>query len=277
MRPAAFASVLLVFGLRALATELPPEGRCPGARAAGASAEVDATHAPLRSGDVIEHAALLRVRDLLPPEIWRHRDAFFFDGMRLTIGACHRRYAASAAFEEATRANAGNARLDADANLPAHAAGLPFPPASIDAGAPDAGARWEWNLERRYRGAGPRGSFRLLDLADARALASRTTAQLFSGEFFFAQTARRADLANGRDRAGRNADWVAGGAFREPGDARDLAWRQYRARESATDSRRADDVSCICPICERCAARRARAAMECSCRATAPRARATRA
>jgi hypothetical protein len=247
MRRALLAAVVLALAPSALATELPPEGRCPGASVAGAAtSEVDATRAPLRSGDVIAHDALARVRDLLPPELWRHRDVFFFDGMRFTVSACHRRYAASESFEQATRANAGTAQLDARANLITHAAGLPFPFTAIDASAPDAGAHWAWNLERRYRGAGPRGSFRLLDLPDARALASRTTAQLFTGEFFFAQTAHRADLVDLREPA-RNNNWVAGGVFRAPGDARGLAWRQYRLREVAADARRSDDVFVYLP------------------------------
>ena len=32
------------------------------------------------------------VDPLLPPEIWRNREQFFHDGMRLEIGPCHRRY-----------------------------------------------------------------------------------------------------------------------------------------------------------------------------------------
>jgi hypothetical protein len=246
MRPVLLVALLLA--LPALASELPPEGRCPGAARVGpASREVDATRPELRAGGVIEHAALAAIRDWLPRELWRHRDAFFFEGMQLAIGACHRRYSASAAFEEATRANAGSARLDERGNLVTHVAGLPFPHARLDATASDAGARWAWNLERRYRAAGPRGSFRLIDLPDARALARHTGAQRFSGEFFFAQAAQRTDLASHHEPAARRSSWVAGGIFREPGDSRGLAWRQYRSLEAASDARRSDDVFVYLP------------------------------
>ncbi len=235
------------------ATELPPEGRCPSDIAGETAArEIDATGRALRTGDVIEFAALPALRSLLPNEIWQHRDAFFFDGMRLTLGACHRRYAASASFERATREYAAHARLDAAGNLIDHVAGLPFAPGAIDArateaGATEAGARWAWNLERRYRGAGPHGSFRIVDLPDAHALASRTTLQTFVGEFFLAQTGQRADLAGRQERASRRNSWVAGGSFREPADARHLAWRQYRPHAAATDASALDEIFVYVP------------------------------
>ena len=246
MRSALATTLLLALSLAqaAPAGELPPEGRCGGTTTA---IELDASRAPLRSGDVVDRAAVGSLRDFLPAEIWAHRDTFFFDGMQLTIGACHRRYPASRAYEDATRARAGNARLDAEGNLSDHAAGMPFPPETLDANAADAGARWAWNLERRHRGAGPRGEFRLLDLPSAAPLARRALPQAFVGEFFFAQTGQRADLAGFRERAARGSSWVAGGSFREPTDARGLAWRQYRATEAARDGRRADDVFVFVP------------------------------
>lgn len=230
-----------------IATELPPEGRCPGAAEADGAPAEDAIRAPLRTGDEISWERLRALRELLPSEIWRHRDAFFFDGMRLTIGACHRRYAPSRAYAAATRENAGRARLDGAGNLIDHSAGLPFAPESIDASAADAGTRWAWNLERRERGAGPRGSFRILDLPDSRALASRTAPQQFSGEFFFAQTGARADLPNHQAHEARRSAWVAGGSFREPADARGIVWRQSRPLTAATDAARPDDIFVYVP------------------------------
>lgn len=239
---------LLALGLSAAgapAAELPPAGECPGA--GGSAAETDATRAPLRAGDEIVFAQLPSLRALLPPEIWRHRDAFFFDGMRLTIGACHRRYAASTAYERATREQAGRARLDSEDNLLDHAAGLPFLPETIDSSAPDAGARWAWNLERRERGAGPHGSFRIVELPGARALASGTAPRVFSGDFFLAQTGQRADLENHQARESRRSTWVAGGSFREPADARGLAWRQIRPLAASLDAGRPDDIFVYVP------------------------------
>ncbi len=230
------------------ATALPPEGQCPGAaNARGAGDPIDATRAPLRTGDVIDHASLPSIRALLPNEFWQHRDVFFFAGMRVTIGPCHRRYAPSAAFTAASREYAGRAHLGPANALLDHIAGLPFAPAEIDASAADAGARWAWNLERRYRGAGPIGSFRILDLPDDRLLASRTAPQVFAGTFFFVQTGARADLSGHQERASRRNSWVAGGAFREPPDARGLAWRQYRSHETARDPHRPDEVFVYLP------------------------------
>ena len=246
---AALAAVAALGSCRASAGDLPLEGRCPGAAfaASPASEAVDATRPPLRSGDVIEHSALIALRELLPAEVWRHREAFFFDGMRLAIGACHRRYATSRAYAAATRAHAGEARLDEAGSLRGHLAGMPFPPESIDAGARDAGARWAWNLELRYRAAGPVGSFRIVDYPDARVLAERTAEQVFEGRFFLVQTSARTDLARGEERAARPSSWVAGGEFLAPPGARHLAWRQYRSRKAARDAARRDDVFVYLP------------------------------
>lgn len=226
--------------------ELPPPDRCPGGQH-GVQNEVDASRSPLQTGRVIEREDLAALRALLPDEVWQYRDVLFFDGMRLTIGPCHRRYASSRAFEAASREYAGRTRLDESGNLIDHVAGLPFAAESIEVAAPDAGARWAWNLERRYRGAGPIGSFRLMDLPDARVLASRTSPRIFTGEFFLVQAGARADLASHHERISRESIWVAGGAFHEPTDARDLAWRQYRSLSSAADARRADDVFVYLP------------------------------
>lgn len=244
--------VALALGLGAAAgmgaSELPPEGRCPGAASSEAAGEsTDATRAPIRTGDVIEHVALPSIRALLPNEVWQHRDRFFFEGMRLTVGACHRRYPPSAAFAAASRKYAGRAHLGAENALLDHFAGLPFAPAALDASTADAGARWAWNLERRYRGAGPVGSFRLVDLPAGKLLASRTTSQVFLGSFFLVQTGARADLENSQESSSRRNTWVAGGAFREPADARGLAWRQFRSHESAHDRRRPDELFVYLP------------------------------
>ncbi len=240
------ALALSLIALGAAASDLPPEGRCSVA-SGGAADELDATRAPLQPGDELTFEQLPALRALLPPEVWRHRDVFFFSGMRLTIGPCHRRYPASRAFEAATRAYAGRARLDAADNLMDHVAGLPFPATSIAANDPRAGARWAWNLERRYRAAGPIGSFRLVDLPDSRALASRTDPQTFVGDFFLVQTGQRADLPNHQVREARRSAWVAGGAFREPPDARGLAWRQLRSLRAAASFRRPDDTFVYLP------------------------------
>ena len=134
----------------------PPEGTCPALNARpGAGVAEDAAPTRMPEGALVGHDALLALRHLLPEEVWQLRHAFFFDGMRLEIGACHRRYPTADFYAAATEQFAGKARLDADGNLHGYVAGLPFPPATIDPAAPDAAARWAWNFEKRYRGAGP--------------------------------------------------------------------------------------------------------------------------
>jgi hypothetical protein len=210
----------------------PPEGTCPAlnARPGGGVAE-DATPTRMPEGVLVPHAALIALRHLLPEEIWQLRHAFFFDGMRLEIGACHRRYPTSDFYAAATEQFAGKARLDEDNNLHGYVAGLPFPPASIDPAAPDAAARWAWNFEKRYRGAGPNGHFRLTDFP------SRMGGVLiYEGSFFLLQSRERADLAASRYSI-PGADeslWIGGGRFDLPLDARHLAWHQIRSPESDT-------------------------------------------
>ena len=38
------------------------------------------------------HLAYLALRELLPREIWSSRHVFFYPGMRMEIGSCHRRF-----------------------------------------------------------------------------------------------------------------------------------------------------------------------------------------
>src|SRR5690606_3313754 len=163
---AAAALALAASAATARAAALPPEGARPAITAAGGAGAGDATGVPLREGTLVGFGDLLLIRELLPPEIWKYRDTFFYEGMRLEVGPCFRRYPAGEWYERATAEHAGEARIDDAGNLRDHVAGMPFPPASIDAGDPQAGAKWAWNLELRYRGAGPVGSFRILDLPD---------------------------------------------------------------------------------------------------------------
>ncbi|MFI5216032.1 MAG: DUF1329 domain-containing protein, partial [Candidatus Limnocylindria bacterium] len=214
------------------AGEPPPEGTCPALYGQpGAGVAEDASPTRLPEGAVVEHAALLALQHLLPEEVWQLRHAFFYDGMRLEIGACHRRYPTADFYAAATAQFAGKASLDADGNLHGYVAGLPFPPATIDPKAPDAAARWAWNFEKRYRGAGPTGHFRLIDFP------SRMGAiQVYEGSFFLLQSRERADLA-ATDHAIPGADesiWIGGGRFDTPMDARHLAWHQIRAPETET-------------------------------------------
>ena len=183
-------------------------------------------------GATLGWTELLALRELLPPEIWRHRDRFFHPDMRMRIGPARRLYTPPRSFAEATARNAGRARLDADGNLHGHTPGegLPFPPETIDPAAPDAALRWAWNLARRHRGAGPRGRFRLVDLPENRGAARTTT-----GEWF--------QLVPG----GADSSFVAGGRFHEPAPVRHLAWRQRRPREASLEASLPDETFVYLP------------------------------
>jgi hypothetical protein len=209
---------------------LPPEHRCPtfgGAPTDGPAS--DAVPRRLREGMLVSYDTLLVLRELLPDEIWSNRHVFFYPGMRMEIGSCHRRYPVPSFFAQASERLAGRVRLDEKGNLRSYVAGLPFPPESIDPKASDAGMRWAWNLEHRFRGAGPVGNFRLVDIP------TRVGGVLtYHGFFFLLQTRHRADLAKADYTLSESKGhlWVAGGRFLEPQSARHLAWRQMRPKEA---------------------------------------------
>jgi len=229
------AALAALLAAAAVAGALPPEHRCP----------VDDAGAPrLREGEALAWGDLLRLRELLPAEVWRHRHAFFDERMQLLVGACHRRYAPAEAHLAATERFAGRARLDGDGNLHDHVAGLPFPPDRIDPAAPDAALRWAWNFEHRHRAAGPRGHFRLVDFPGGVG-----GIQTYHGTWFQLVAAHRADLAASHHRvaAAADASWIAGGRFTEPSSARHLAWRQERPGEVARRHALPDDTFVYVP------------------------------
>jgi hypothetical protein len=230
---------------RAGSFELPREHACPTfAGLPDAAPAQDAAPARVSEGMVLTRGDALRISALLPAEVWRHRDVFFHDGMRMVIGACHRRYPPPRAYQSATERFAGQARLDGDGNLNGYTAGLPFPPVSIDPAASDAGARWAWNFELRNRGAGPSGHFRIADLPS-----EAGDAPISVGSWFQLQLAHRADLASADYRAAdaEPAAWIAGGRFSEPASARGLAWQQARPLAAAQQFALPDDVFVFVP------------------------------
>ncbi len=241
---AGLATLVLLAAAPVAHAGLPDEGRCPTLPRPRGEGEVDAVAAPLKEGMVFGLQDLFSLHRLLPSEIWKFRDVFFFEGMRMELGPCHRRYPTGAWYREATERYAGRAWVDDDGNLKDYVAGLPFPPEAIDADAADAGVRWAWNFEQRYRGSGPVGSFRLLDLP------SRIgKAETYEGTFFFLRTGHRADLPESdyevpeaKDRA-----WVGGGRFEEPFNARHLAWRQLRPVKSERRFKEPDDTFVYVP------------------------------
>jgi hypothetical protein len=206
-----------------------PASACPRlAPAPGANA--GAPGASLHEGMLLDHESVLLLPDLLPTEVWRLRETFFHEGMALEVGPCHRVYALTRAYDEASRHRARKPSVDEEGNLMDYEAGLPFPPAQIDVRAEDAGIRWAWNLERRHRGPGVRGRFRLVDMP------SRLGGmQVYEGEWSFVQTSHRADLASRAEAVAASYAWVAGGRFSSPNATRHLAWHQLRPDESDQD------------------------------------------
>jgi hypothetical protein len=226
------------------AAEPPPEGRCPDVGGGAAGLRGDGGEPLLREGDVLRLENLLALAQLFPDEVWSFREAFFYEGMRMEIGSCHRRYPVADFYREASERFAGRAKLDEDGNLEGYVAGLPFPPQTIAAGDPDAALKWGWNFQHRYRGAGPVGRFRILDLPGRIG-----TAQTYEGEFFWIATGHRSDLvADGYTTPeAKDALFVAGGRFFEPFNARHLAWRQIRPEKTDRRWQEPDDTFVYVP------------------------------
>lgn len=228
-----------------VAWELPPEGRCPDFTGAPADGVAEDIGGPLvEEGGVVGLEQMMALRQLLPPEVWSYREAFFHEGMRMEIGFCHRRYPVAAFYAAATEQFADRARVDEEGNLHDYLAGLPFPPAGFDAESPGAAARWAWNLQHRYVGAGPVGSFRIVDMPSRFG-----PPHVYEGTFFYLRTGHRADLAVSDYRLpeSRKSVFVAGGKFERPLAARHLAWRQIRPRDSERNYRKADDTFVYVP------------------------------
>ncbi len=224
----------------------PDEGECPtvsGVDEEGNPSE-DAAPILIKEGMIIDEQSLLALRVLLQKEIWRNREAIFYEGMRMVIGPCHRRYALPAFYEAATARFAGQATLDRKGNLERYTAGLPFPPELLDPDASDAGLRWAWNVEKRFRGTGHEGRFRINNHPSRLG-----SVQRYEGKLFFLPVAERSDLAGSGyaiEDPGKMI-WAAGGEFTSPFSARGLAWRQFRVRKSARRWNQPDNIFVYVP------------------------------
>ncbi len=225
---------------------LPPENTCPtvGGAMPGGGGE-DAVPLVVREGLVLDAEQLQALRTLVPDEVWEHRDAFFHEGMKMEIGACHRRYATAAAYRTATEQHAVTVKLNDEGGLEGYVAGLPFPPDEIAPERPDAGLRWAWNAALRWVAVGPHGKFRLTDFPSRRI----GTPETYIGTFFLVHPARRADLAGSGFREPGMPDllFAAGGRFDEPTNARHLAWRQLRDADALEDWNEIDDIFVYVP------------------------------
>jgi hypothetical protein len=244
LRLAALALLATLAAAGPSLAEPPPEGRCPDVGGGATGARGDSGEAMLREGDVLRLEDLMSLAQLFPEEIWNFREAFFYEGMRMEIGHCHRRYPVADFYRDATARFAAGVSLDGDGNLEGYVAGLPFPAERIAQGDPAAAVKWAWNFQHRYRGAGPIGRFRILDLPGRIG-----TAQTYEGEFFWVSTGHRADLvADGyRTPEAKDALFVAGGRFFEPFNARHLAWRQIRPAKADQRWQEPDDTFVYVP------------------------------
>jgi hypothetical protein len=238
------ARMLLVFLLafaplvEAAAVELPAEGSCPPypIRPGEEAPDEDVVSPLMRPGQRIDLQGLERLESYLPREVWERRDAFFFEGMRLEIGPCHRRYRPAPYFEEASSANAGRVSIDENGGLVGYPGiGLPFPTESIADDAPDAGQRWAWDYRYRWAAAGFRGDFRIMHIARR----GRTT-ERYLGSFFWLPV--RAVPAKLRPEGADGQQFTAGGAFTAPFSARGVVWRQFRPEETDRDYKRSDEI-----------------------------------
>lgn len=204
----------------------------------------DAPPVPFKPGDVIDAESLPMLKEYFPPELWTNRDRFFYEGMRLEIGPCFADYSPPGFFQQATETFRGKASLSEGGGLENQTAGLPFHPSDIAQADSDAGLKWAWNVEQRYQAAGLRGSFRISDM-----VGREGRAEPFEGEIFKIQLAHRADRSEDdyRAKGARKKQWVAGGEFAMPFDARGYAWRQYRALDSLDEADRTDDLHAYLP------------------------------
>lgn len=242
--PEALLIALAVFSLAGLpasadrAWELPAPHSCQ-ADPSENPALIDAPPFPFKTGDVIGAEQLSLLREFIPSLLWENRDQFFFEGMRLEVGACFADYSPPGFFQEATEKFKGQAKLLPDGGLSDYTAGLPFAPSAIEREDPEAGAKWAWNYEQRYQGAGFNADFRISDIVGAYG-----RAEPFIGSIYKAQVAYRADRADDdyRAKGSKSIWWVAGGRMTEPFNARGHAWRQFRDMESAEDASRTDDL-----------------------------------
>jgi hypothetical protein len=115
----------------------------------------DASGPPFKEGDVIGFEQIDSLQKYLPKEFWDNRDFFFYEGMKLQIGPAFADYSPAAAYQAATKANEGKAKIGADGSLSGYVSGQPFPMEKIDCkGDPQGAVKIAWNFDRRWDGEG---------------------------------------------------------------------------------------------------------------------------
>jgi hypothetical protein len=239
---AALASLLAVGPTPAAAAgpwSLPAPGSCESDPTGASSALIDAPPFPFKTGDVIGADQLQLLREFIPQLLWENRDQFFFEGMRLEVGACFADYSPPAFYREAGEKFRGDAKLLPNRGLEGYTAGQPFLPDDIAEDDPQAGLKWAWNYQQRYQAAGYDADFRISDIVGVYG-----RAEPFLGNLYKVQIAHRADRTDDdyRAKGSKKLLWVAGGKMIEPFNARGHAWRQFRDLASETNPDRSDDL-----------------------------------
>jgi hypothetical protein len=191
----------------------------------------------LPPGAILDLDGVPRLKDFLPTEVWERRDLFFYEGMQLEIGPCHRRYPAPAFFEEATERNGDTTSVDEEGNLLGYGGqGMPFAPGRIRDDDPEAGQKWAWNVRYRYLGAGFRGPFRILHLRKRGRKVER-----------YAGTMTFLPLHGVPGESTEKTRFAWAGKFKSPEVARGVAWRQYRPDDADEDWRYPDELFVYVP------------------------------
>jgi hypothetical protein len=133
-------------------------GGVRGARSVEPSAEDVVPGVPFRPGDMIDYSNLDRIQNYLPPEVWKHREFFFYEGMRMRIGKVHADYSPSEERKALTAQYAGQARIGPDDSLENYTLGLPFSDIDLE-NDPQAGAKLAWNMDYKHDALEGHGSW----------------------------------------------------------------------------------------------------------------------
>ena len=206
---------------------VPPEGACktepPRLPAWLADADDAPPLTPPAPGDVIGYERAAVLQTFLPPEIWEHRERFFFPGMQMVIGPCYRDYSPPGFFQRASEELSPQVRLTAEGRLEGHRAGLAFPRERIDPNDERAALKWAWSRSTRYRAAGSFGGHLLSIVSD------RGVADQWRGDHFFAALAGRSDRPGDgwRYPSKIEASWAAGGSTKNLRTGNRCVFRQY--------------------------------------------------
>ena len=199
----------------------------------------------LEPGMILTQEDLMLLRKLIPLEIWR-----------TSRGLLSRRHATRSRplVTDATpcrsstakqpSASPANRKSTTTATCETTRLACPFRPIKIDPEDRKSPARWAFNLQHRYIGAGVREKFRITDFPN-----SVGAQQTYEGSFFLLRVAHRADLADTDygTKARKKIDVAAGGEFDRPFNARHLAWRQFRPTKASRNYSEPDDVFTYIP------------------------------